>query len=172
MSQVQIRPVQLKPEMVVRVHHFMRHGVLDVAPALDAIRAQQDAVRRVEPALLLPVAPAAVDVGRGKPAAAAAVAAAELLEVRLQEPDDGAVGEQEVAVGLAARAIGGLVADVLVAQHGVDAGAGHAAGHVGVQVRELREERRARGVAVVLVAVAGAALVRAGSRSLWCWRWR
>lgn len=126
-------PIDLPPQVIPRMHHLMRHRVLDPAPALEQVGAQLDAepgIEAAEHALVRLAAPAA-DV-------ALVQSAAELVDVGVQEADDGRVFQQVVALGLAAAAVDRLVAQVHIVPVGLLAPGGHgAAGHA-VEVAEAR----------------------------------
>lgn len=91
--------------------------------------ADQDAVVRVEPTALLVVASFADHV-RGR-YAGAAVAGRQQVDVVRQEADDGAVGEEPVAVGLGSRDVAVFVQGVFDAEVGGAFGGGCAAGEDG-----------------------------------------
>lgn len=88
MSQV-IRPIDLKSQMVVCVHHFVSHGVLQMTLVLHLIGAQQNPKFRVKSTCLSTRAATAVDVMAVK-------IASKLADVIAQESDDGACTEQDL----------------------------------------------------------------------------
>jgi hypothetical protein len=80
MSQI-IRPVDLKPQMIIRVNHLVSHGIFQMALILHLIGADQDAVFRVETAALAVCAAPAVDI-------MVVEVASQLLDVIAQVTDD------------------------------------------------------------------------------------
>ena len=60
---LQILPVDIEPQVIIRMHHLVRQGVLGVATIAEVVRAQQDAVLWREAASLHRIAREASDVG-------------------------------------------------------------------------------------------------------------
>jgi hypothetical protein len=61
MSQI-IRPIQLKSQVIVGVHHLMRHSIFQMAPVLHFVGADLYAIVRVEATCLALGASPAVNV--------------------------------------------------------------------------------------------------------------
>lgn len=98
--------------MIVRMHHLMRHGILQMAPIPELVCAQQDAVIRVE----------ATTLGRGAAPAAHVLSieiVAQQVEVVAHEAHDGRVLQQPGLLRLAAGAVGRLVQVVFDVEVGV-----------------------------------------------------
>jgi hypothetical protein len=100
-------PIDLEPQMIVRVHHLMRHRVLHLLARLHVVGAQLDPVRLVEAALHARLAAPAVHV-------VFAQVAAQLPDVVAHEANDGRVLQQPVALRLAPLAVDRLVPHVRV----------------------------------------------------------
>ena len=102
----QIVGIELEAQVVVGVHHLMRHGILHVAAVPELVRAQQDAVLWVEAAAL-----------RGSAAPAPHVLGVQIVaqqvDVVAHEADDGRVLQEPGFVLVAAGAVVFLVQVVL-----------------------------------------------------------
>lgn len=98
------------------MHHLVRKRVLEMTAVPDLVRADEDAVRGLEPAAL-PLDAALGGQPRGAPPADDAVgpeaaAVVELGDAVVEEAHDGRVAEEPVAVGLCALDVAGLVGAV------------------------------------------------------------
>lgn len=121
--------VHLESQVVVRVHHLVRQRVFHVAPVAHLVGADQDAVIRIKATALLVVAFLADDVRGGY--GGAAVGGPEQGDVVRQEADDGAVGEEPVAVFFGARDVAVFVKGVFDAEVGGALGGSGGAGEDG-----------------------------------------
>lgn len=95
--------------MIVSMHHLMGHRILDMAPIPHLVRAQQDAILRIEATALVRRAPPTPDV-----LAVQIMVRAQRADLLAQEADGRRVFEEVVAVLLAAGAVRLFARDVAV----------------------------------------------------------
>lgn len=97
-----IRRVKLKPQMIIRMNHLMRHGILQMTSIPKLVRAKQDTVLGVEATTLRRSAPSTAHIVRIE-------VMAQEVDIVAHEADDGRVLQQPCAVRLAAFAVAGFV---------------------------------------------------------------
>ena len=107
-------PVHLPPQVIPSVHHLVRERVLQVAPIPDLVRAEQDPVRGAEPSGLPDHRAVLRHLSRTPTThhVLGVQLAVEPLNLVAQEAHARRVGEEPIAVLLAARAVAGLVGSV------------------------------------------------------------
>lgn len=81
MSQV-IRPIDLKPQMIIRVNHLVSHGIFQMTLIFHLVGAYQNSIFRVETTALAVCTAAAVDI-------MVVEVASQLLDVIAQVTDGG-----------------------------------------------------------------------------------
>lgn len=117
----QIPPLNLKPQMIPRMQHLMRHRILDMPPIPQLVRTQQDPILAIEPATLprrTPLTPHVLRVD----------VLPQFVDLLPQEAYHGAVLQKVVPMLGAARAVGGFFDGVARVEVALSVGGGRLAG--------------------------------------------